>query len=251
LPAFFFWTETLEGTIRMQIRRIARATLLMGLVVASVLAAAPIQAWLKREAERRAAIPHPLPATADESRAIIAAVLAQRIYEGLPPPPPEEGQPAPEPRAPLDLVVSSTSLCLQVDRVAESVPQCPSIEATDLRSPVFDQIAPRKMRDELLLANASSHPLDLHGIPHVVVVDATKINAQLSHEGFWQSFYTQFPGTAGWAEMALPVLSHDRTHALTLVSHWCGGLCGTGIVFYLSRTPDGWKVDRQLMLWIS
>jgi hypothetical protein len=242
--------QALKGATTMQIRRIVRTSLLIVLVVAAVFAVAPIQAWLKHEAERRAAIPHPIPATAVEARAIIAAVLAQRNYEGLPPPPPEEGQPAPEPRAPLDLVVSSTSLCLQVDRVAESVPQCPSIETTDLRSPVLDQIAPRKMRDELLLANASSHLLDLHGIPHVFVGDAAALH-RLPIEGFWESFYSKYPDTAGWAEMALPVLSPDRAHALALISHSCGGLCGAGIVFYLTRTSDGWKVDRQLMLWIS
>jgi hypothetical protein len=70
--------------------------------------------------------------------------------------------------------------------------------------------------------------------------------------GLWPPFYQAFPQTAGYVRASLPVLSEDGTWAAVVIEHYCGGLCGTGLIYLLMRTPEGvWQVVVGDELWIA
>lgn len=233
----------------MRIRRILKTSLIFTALAAVAVFALPVQHWLKAEQQRRAALPHPVLATPQEFRAIIAAVLEKMDYQGVPPPPPVPGE-AVRAHAAQDILISSSTLCISPESVSKPRPGCSFLPSDVLLSPELDGVAPRKLREELLLANASRHTVGLEGLPRVRVVEAAQIR-QLLNDGFWRAFYARYPHTAGWAEASMPVLTPDRSHALVYMAHYCDGLCGTGTLLYLELTPTGWTVAKQEMLWIS
>ncbi|TKR33407.1 hypothetical protein FCE95_03620 [Luteimonas gilva] len=185
-------------------------------------------------------------ATGPEARAIIAASLAEMNYRGVPPPPPDRSE-AVRPQAPRDILVSSTSLCFGVQSAAE-VSECAPLDA--LETPRIGNFVSKKLRDDLLRANASRRPIDLAGLPRVRVVNASE-TIKLTHYRSWKAFYDRYPNTAGWVEASLPVLTPDKSHALVYLEHRCDGLCGTGTLLYLQRTPNGWVVEKKRGLWVA
>jgi hypothetical protein len=185
---------------------------------------------------------------AEQSRAIVAAALAEMNYEGVPPPPPEPGE-QPRAQSPRDVLVSSTSLCFAAKNVSKQA-DCTFMEAESFESDGLDSSVPRELRKELVRANAARQPIDLSGVPRVRVVNAADIRKLVGNRS-WDAFYERYPQTAGWVEISLPALSADGSHALVYLEHRCDGLCGTGTLVYLERAPKGWVVVKQLGLWIS
>lgn len=184
---------------------------------------------------------------AEQSRAIVAAALAEMNYRGVFRPLPAGEQPTPQ--APRDILVSSTSLCLAAKNASKPA-DCTFTEAESFESDGLDKFVPRELRMELLRANTARQPIDLTGVPKVRVVDAADIGKLVDYRS-WKAFYDRYPQTAGWVETSQPVLSADGSHALVYLEHRCGGLCGTGTLLYLEHTPKGWVVVKQLGMWIS
>ncbi len=67
----------------------------------------------------------------------------------------------------------------------------------------------------------------------------------------WEQFYKQYPEAGGYWIFSRPGYNSSRTEAVLSVSHWCGELCGTGHLYFLSKQNGQWKVQNRLMLWIS
>jgi hypothetical protein len=67
----------------------------------------------------------------------------------------------------------------------------------------------------------------------------------------WEQFYKQYPEAGGYWIFSRPGYNSSRTEALLDVSHWCGGLCGTGHLYFLVKQNGQWKVQNRLILWIS
>jgi hypothetical protein len=56
--------------------------------------------------------------------------------------------------------------------------------------------------------------------------------------------------TVGYSAFSLPGYSEDR-HAMVYGFYTCGGRCGTGWLFILSRTTGGWQVEAAYGIWQS
>lgn len=67
----------------------------------------------------------------------------------------------------------------------------------------------------------------------------------------WQEFYKKYPKSAGFWQFSRPGYSSTRDEALLYVGHSCGGLCGTGHLYLLSKQSGKWTVKNRVMLWIS
>ena len=226
--------------------RVAKISLTLT-VLASIAIGAPVCiAWIRAELLRRDQAPSPVLATPQETINILVAVFAQLEFIGVPPPPPEDGQSPPgEPVR--TLILSDHSLCID-QTVRRS--DC-GIESSDLfTGPELDSLAPRKFRQELVLANQESRPINLAGIPNTRVVDSAEVNKILT-EGWWKEFYLKFPGTSGYSQIGRPVLTPDRQSALVYITLHCDGLCGAGVIYLLSHERTGWRVVKQETLWIS
>lgn len=203
----------------------------------------PTSRWVQGELARRAEAPDPIMATADETRAILAAVLAHHLYKGVPPPPSAPGDPPREARA-HTLTLSDHSLCLY-----RSTPHAPCGDGDTLvLYPELDSIAPLKLRTELVMANRDVQPVAVDGIPGTRVEAQADIDRTLGQPGGWSTFYRQFADSAGLVRITQPVLGHDRSRALILVDHLCDGLCGSVTLFALERRELQWRVSGELQL---
>lgn len=67
----------------------------------------------------------------------------------------------------------------------------------------------------------------------------------------WDKFYQLYPDAAGFWDFSSPGYNKARNEAVLYVGHHCGGLCGTGHLFFLVKEDGQWKVKNRLMLWIS
>ena len=43
----------------------------------------------------------------------------------------------------------------------------------------------------------------------------------------------------------------DKTRAVVVVRHYCGGLCGSGSMLALRRTEAGWQIVKNTRLWFE
>jgi hypothetical protein len=67
----------------------------------------------------------------------------------------------------------------------------------------------------------------------------------------WQDFYKEYPESGGYWIFSRPGYNSALNEALLSVSHWCGELCGTGYVYFLTKQNGEWKVQNRLMLWLA
>jgi hypothetical protein len=67
----------------------------------------------------------------------------------------------------------------------------------------------------------------------------------------WKAFYERYPGSGGILTFSRVGFDAKGKQALVLVSHSCGRLCGTGMLYVLSKADGDWKVTKAAMLWIS
>ena len=230
----------------MRLVRIAKLTALLTALIAISIGGPVLFNWIAAELQRRSELPNPILASSEESREIVSVVLDRMEYIGLPPPPPENGEPpAAVPKR--TLILSDKSICFlhsPQDRGCQSGPT-DSLSGTEL-----DALSPKKLREELAMANQSSHSLQLSNIRGAKIVSSSELERIFSG-GWWREFYRLFPGTSGYARVSRPVLTEDRKRALIYIDHRCDGTCGTGTILLLERSGSGWRVLREEMLWIS
>jgi len=67
----------------------------------------------------------------------------------------------------------------------------------------------------------------------------------------WEEFYKKYPNSAGYWAFSRPGINPAHDTAWLYVFHACGGLCGTGHLYLLSKEDGQWTVKCRLMLWIS
>jgi len=67
----------------------------------------------------------------------------------------------------------------------------------------------------------------------------------------WEEFYKKYPNSSGYWQFSRPGFNPAHDTAWFYVVHACGGLCGTGHLYLLSKENGQWTVKYRLMLWIS
>lgn len=225
--------------------KIAKLSTTLAVLATVAIGALPAAHWVKAELRNRAERPDPIIATPEETRAILGVVLERMQFVGVPPPPPEPGEP-PRPESKRILILADRSLCFGKALEPGCAPDFPG----RLLIPELDALAPRKLRLELVAANQTPHSLDLSSIPGTTVVRSSEIQ-QIFESGWWDDFYKRYPGTSGFARISQPVLTKDRRQALIYVAHRCDGLCGTGTIHLLARSGSSWRIVKEEMLWVS
>lgn len=69
-------------------------------------------------------------------------------------------------------------------------------------------------------------------------------------KGF-EEFHRLYPKSQGFMSVSRIGFNPDRTRALVYVGNLCGGLCGTGQYYLLTKDGHDWKIDVQALVWIS
>jgi hypothetical protein len=229
-------------------------TLLLSSAIAGLIALAGGAPILRYELEQirieRANRPNPRPATEAQQRDIIRALLREQHYSGLPPPPPEPGEPWQLPK-PKPVVLASTSVVFCRD-VREPDWACihSHVEET-LGATFLETKIPLKFRLELVAGNRTSTPIPDPHVDQALHRPLAEVERALAGSDWWHGFYRAFPGTAGLLQVSRAVLSEDGRHALIYVAHSCDGLCGTGAVLELIHDGNGWRIEDGIPLWVS
>ncbi|HVF50882.1 MAG TPA: hypothetical protein VNA19_12390 [Pyrinomonadaceae bacterium] len=69
--------------------------------------------------------------------------------------------------------------------------------------------------------------------------------------GWWPELRQRYPNTYGLLSFSGVGFNADRTRALVFNARTCGGLCGTGTYFILTKHNAVWRVQQKTVVWIS
>lgn len=102
--------------------------------------------------------------------------------------------------------------------------------------------------------NEAAYPvpadMDL-GLPYVLLTrEAMNQIFDINTSG-WDTFYTRYPNSPGITTVSRIGFNADFTQALVYIgtqSHW---LAGAGYYVLLEKVDGAWKVNQQVMTWIS
>jgi hypothetical protein len=243
----------------------AGAVIAMFLSVAFV---APV--LISRVHEYQAARLRPRPVSDQEQLEILRVVLRANDYYYEPPPPPPPGENSQLPDASsitqngaqklsearsIVLIDSSIAFCGQraspgVDKLACANP--PEMEEGYITSDYVEPQLPKKLRQELVAANRKPFVTQDPHSSNVIYRPRAIIHKLFPPSSYgWDQFHALFPHSYGFVEVSRAVLSEDGTHALIYVEHHCGGLCGAGVLYYMVRTGNTWRIAISSQTWIS
>ena len=83
------------------------------------------------------------------------------------------------------------------------------------------------------------------------IIKQKEINEYFKNEKTWDAFYKDFPESDGLYDFSRVGFSRDRKEALIYVSHSCGGKCGTGRYYYLTKESGTWEIVEEVYLWTA
>ncbi|HZS27208.1 MAG TPA: hypothetical protein VFB76_08245 [Candidatus Angelobacter sp.] len=70
------------------------------------------------------------------------------------------------------------------------------------------------------------------------------------HDG-WHDFHAGHPEAVGFLLFSRPGYNSQKNEALLYVGSFCGWLCGSGHMYFLTKENGKWSVKNKLMLWIA
>lgn len=103
--------------------------------------------------------------------------------------------------------------------------------------------------------DATNHPAPFSPSFHLPVpyelVAKAEIDAIFKKGGWWMDFYKKYPDSQGLLTLSRVGYSADRKQAMFHAKNHCGGKCGTGSYVVMEKTNRGWKVAKEVLVWIS
>jgi hypothetical protein len=86
-----------------------------------------------------------------------------------------------------------------------------------------------------------------------VLISEQEINATFDKMGRgWEKFYRKYPGSEGFVTFSRVGFNRDRTQALVYQAYSCGGTCGGGTYYLLTKENGIWKVKGTIgPAWVS
>jgi hypothetical protein len=88
-------------------------------------------------------------------------------------------------------------------------------------------------------------------LTYVLLDKQAPTNTPEAYAEQWRSFYDKYPDSPGIISLSRVGFNAHRDQAIVYAANICGGLCGKGYYVLLTMSSKGWKVERDLMLWIS
>ena len=134
------------------------------------------------------------------------------------------------------------------------------IGGVDNTNSILDRVLPQMTGvDEETVAsfrarNDTAYPIpadmDL-GLPYILLTPDEKNQIFAVNTSGWDVFYTRYPNSPGLTTISRIGFNADFTQALVYAgtqSHW---LAGAGYYVLLNKVDGVWKIDQQIMTWIS
>lgn len=67
----------------------------------------------------------------------------------------------------------------------------------------------------------------------------------------WSNFYRKYPNSNGIIEMSRIGFSSDKSQAIVAVEHYYGSLGADGLLIYLMKEQNSWRIIKTINLWAS
>lgn len=67
----------------------------------------------------------------------------------------------------------------------------------------------------------------------------------------WIDFYKKYPNSNGMIEMSRVGFNSDKSQAIVAVEHYYGSLGADGLLIYLIKEQNSWKIIKTTNLWVS
>jgi hypothetical protein len=83
------------------------------------------------------------------------------------------------------------------------------------------------------------------------LVNRVEFDAIFKKGGWWTDYYRRYPNSQGVLSLSRVGFSPDGKQAVFFASNHCGGKCGTGAYVVMERTDFGWKVAKEILIWVS
>lgn len=210
--------------------------------IAAIALVVPIASHaIKEYLELAAAKPRPVPAPPEDFRNIVRELTHGYGFDGTPPPPPFKPRP-------IVLAASSIWFCPTARVGSESIDRCQgSHYADDLTGVGLNSEISLKLRQELVAANVAPHAVPDPGTPRAILAGSEEIEMLSCGPGAGRRFYSRYPANASVLKVSTPVLSSGGTQALLYAEE----ICLSGRLILLRRHGASWKIEKNLILWIS
>lgn len=104
------------------------------------------------------------------------------------------------------------------------------------------------------LRNDAPHPIHSNmalGASYVLLNQADMALIFAPNRDGWQSFYTQYPEAPGIISLSRAGFNDQLDQALVYVGVMSHYLAGAGYLILLNKVDGVWKIDQQVMTWIS
>jgi hypothetical protein len=72
-----------------------------------------------------------------------------------------------------------------------------------------------------------------------------------SDSGHWSLFYDRYPNSYGYISLSPVGFNNAGDEAFLFASRTCGFLCAEGWHVLLRKGPDGWRIIRRDLAWVS
>jgi hypothetical protein len=83
------------------------------------------------------------------------------------------------------------------------------------------------------------------------LVSKAEFEAMFKTDAWRTDYYTRYPNSQGALSLSRVGFSPDGKQAVFFASNHCGGKCGTGAYVVMEGTDSGWKVAKEILIWVS
>lgn len=67
----------------------------------------------------------------------------------------------------------------------------------------------------------------------------------------WSNFYRKYPNSNGTIEMSRVGFNSDKSQAIVAVGHYYGSLGADGLLIYLTKEQNSWRIIKTINSWVS
>jgi hypothetical protein len=121
---------------------------------------------------------------------------------------------------------------------------------------VLDELKPIALEtiQDLEKKNEEKGELERHlnlTVNYVLVGKQSRPETPEEYAKQWKEFYEKYPSSPGIISLSRVGFNSDKDQAIVYVANVCGGLCGKGYYLSLVKSGEGWKVQKEMLLWVS
>jgi hypothetical protein len=88
-------------------------------------------------------------------------------------------------------------------------------------------------------------------VDYVLLGKQSSARTPEEHAKQWKEFDEKYPNSPGIISLSRVGFNSDKDQALVYVANRCGGLCGKGYYVLLMKSGERWKVQKEMLLWVS